>query len=77
MLDVLKVVDSPAESPKCVATQNKQILDAPARNSRNWSVRLQKPDGLVLSGPTAVRGAAGLRRCAPPPAKRRLDGGEM
>jgi hypothetical protein len=24
MLDVIEVVDSPAESPKCVATQNEQ-----------------------------------------------------
>jgi hypothetical protein len=29
-----------------------------------------------LSGPTTVRGAARLRRGAPPLAKRRLDGGE-
>jgi hypothetical protein len=29
MLDVLEVVDSPAESPKCVRTQNEQELEAP------------------------------------------------
>jgi hypothetical protein len=32
MLDVLELVDSPVESPKCVCTQNKQELEAPAQN---------------------------------------------
>jgi hypothetical protein len=36
-------------------------------------VMLKQP---VLSGPTAVKGTVGLRRVAPPPAKRRLYGGE-
>jgi hypothetical protein len=56
MLDVLEVVDSPAESPKCVATQNEQRPKAPARNSRNQTIRFQEPDGPVLLGPTAVGG---------------------
>jgi hypothetical protein len=32
MLVVLKVVDSPAESQKCVRTRNEQEPEAPARN---------------------------------------------
>jgi hypothetical protein len=69
MLDVLEVVESPAESPKCVRTQNKQEPEAPARN-------LGKPDCPVLSGLAVVRGATGLRRGASPLAKRCLDGEE-
>jgi hypothetical protein len=76
MLDVLEVVDSPAESPKFVATQNEQRLEAPARNCKNWMVWFGKPDCLVLSGPSAVRGVVGLWQGAPPLAKRHLDGGE-
>jgi hypothetical protein len=59
-----------------VAAPNVQRLEAPAQNSRNWSVRFQKPDDPILSGPTVVRGATGLRRGAPPPTKWRLNGGE-
>jgi hypothetical protein len=73
---VLEVVDSPVELQKCAATRNEQRPEAPAQNSRNWTVRFQEPDGPVLSRPTTVRGAAGLRQGAPPPSKRRLDGGE-
>jgi hypothetical protein len=32
MLDVLEVVDSPAESPKCVCTQNEHEPKSPAQN---------------------------------------------
>jgi hypothetical protein len=39
MLDVLEVVDFPAELPKCVATRNEQELKAPARRCRNRTVR--------------------------------------
>jgi hypothetical protein len=35
MLDVLEVVDSPAESPNCVATQIRQELKAPGWNCKN------------------------------------------
>jgi hypothetical protein len=62
MLDVLEVVNSPVESPKCVDERNEQEPKAPTQNSRNRTIR-------HCSGPTAVRGAAGLRRIAPPPAK--------
>jgi hypothetical protein len=65
ILDVLEVVDSPTESSKYVHIRNEQKLDAP----------ICKPEGSVLSGPTAVSGAARLRRGAPPPAKRHLDSG--
>jgi hypothetical protein len=39
-------------------------------------VRFGKLNCSVLSRPAAVRGATGLRRGAPPPIKRHLDGGE-
>jgi hypothetical protein len=74
MFDVLEVVYPSAESPKCVRTRNKQRPEAPARSCKNWTIRLGKPEGPVLSGPTAIRGIAGLRRGASPPAKLRLDG---
>jgi hypothetical protein len=45
----------------------------PVQNRRNQIIRLQKLDPPVLSGLMAVRGAAGLRRGASPPAKRCLD----
>jgi hypothetical protein len=61
MFDELEVVDSLAESPKCVATQMRQEPEAPGRNYRNWTVRFGKLDSPVLSIPTAVRGAAGTR----------------
>jgi hypothetical protein len=51
------------------ATRNEQEPKAPARNCKNWTVGFGKPNGPVLSGPTAVRGPVGLRRCAPPSAK--------
>jgi hypothetical protein len=38
MFDVLEVVDSPAESPKCVATSNEQEPKATAQNCRNRAV---------------------------------------
>jgi hypothetical protein len=68
MLDVLEVVNSPLGSPKCVATQNEQESKALVRNCRNQTIRFGKPDPPILLGPTAVRGTAGLRRGAPPPA---------
>jgi hypothetical protein len=61
MLDVLAVVDFPTESPKCVATRIGQEPEAPAQNRKNWTVWFGKPDGPVLSGPTIVRAAVGLR----------------
>jgi hypothetical protein len=62
MLDMLKVADSSAESPKCVVTRIGQEPEAPARNRKNQTVRFDKPDGLILSIPTAVSGAANTRR---------------
>jgi hypothetical protein len=59
-----------------VATRNEQRPKAPTRNSRNRIVRFQEPDSLVLSGPTVVRGTAGLRLGATPSTKQHLDGGE-
>jgi hypothetical protein len=53
----------------CVHTRNEQQSKAPGQN-------LGKLDGPILSGSTAVRGAAGLQWHAPPLAKRRLDGGD-
>jgi hypothetical protein len=38
MLDVVEVVDSPAESPKCVHTQNEQDREASAENRVNQTV---------------------------------------
>jgi hypothetical protein len=35
---VLEVVDSPAESPKCIRTQNKQEPEAPTQNRANQTV---------------------------------------
>jgi hypothetical protein len=76
MLDVLEVVDSPAESSKYVTTWNEQRPEAPAQNSRNQTIWFQEPDGPVLWGPTVVKGVVGLRWGAPPPIKRRLDSRE-
>jgi hypothetical protein len=39
MFHVYEVVDSPAESPKCIATRIKQGPKAPARSCRNRAVR--------------------------------------
>jgi hypothetical protein len=60
VLDVLEVVDSPAESQKCVATRIKHEPEAPAQNSINQTVRFLESDSPVLSGPMAVRGTVGL-----------------
>jgi hypothetical protein len=38
MFDMLEVVDSPAESSKCVHTQNEQDLEALAQNCSNQIV---------------------------------------
>jgi hypothetical protein len=62
MLDVLEVVDSPAESPKYVTTWIERESEAPAQNSRNRIIQFLEPDSPVLSGPTAVRGTTGLQR---------------
>jgi hypothetical protein len=56
MHDVLEVVDSLAESPKCVHTQNEQEPEAPARSWANQMVWFGKLDCLVSSAPVAVRG---------------------
>jgi hypothetical protein len=61
MLVVLEVVDFPAESPKCVRTQNEQEPEAPARNCRNQTVQFDKQDGPVLSRLMAVRGTVRLQ----------------
>jgi hypothetical protein len=61
MLDVLEVVNSPVESPKCVRTQNEHELKALAQNCKNRTVQFGKPDVLVLSEPTSVWYTAGLR----------------
>jgi hypothetical protein len=61
VLDVLEVVDSPAESQKCVATRIKHEPEAPAQNSINQTVRFLESDSPVLSGPMAVRGTVGLQ----------------
>jgi hypothetical protein len=44
-----------------VATRIGQESEALARNRKNWTVRLGKPDGSVLLIPTAVRGTTGTR----------------
>jgi hypothetical protein len=64
MLDVLEVVNSPAQSPKCVATQNEQELKAPSQNYENQTVQFGKPNGPVLLGPTTIKSTAGLQRGA-------------
>jgi hypothetical protein len=45
-----------------VRTRNKQEPEAPTQNWANWMIRFGKLNCPVLSGPTAVRGAAGLQR---------------
>jgi hypothetical protein len=55
MLDVLEVVDSPAESQKMCCHMNRTGAESPCSKQEN-------PDGPVLSIPTVVRGAAGTRR---------------
>jgi hypothetical protein len=61
MLDVLEVVNSSVESPKCVATQIEHELEAPAQNSKKQIVQFLESDSPILSGPMAVRGTAGLQ----------------
>jgi hypothetical protein len=57
MLDVLEVVNSPAELPKCVHTRNEQEPEAPTRN-------LGKPDGLVCqTGLSYFIGTDGSQGC--------------
>jgi hypothetical protein len=62
ILDVLEVVDFPAESPKYVATRIGQEPEVPAQNRKNWIVQFGKPDGPILSISMAVRGTVGTRR---------------
>jgi hypothetical protein len=45
-----------------VATQNEQETEAPAQNRENWTHQFGKSDYPILSIPTAVRGAAGIRQ---------------
>jgi hypothetical protein len=61
IFDVLEVVDSPAESPKCVATRIEQEPEAPNQNCRNRTARFGKSDGPVLSI-LAVRGTTATQR---------------
>jgi hypothetical protein len=46
------------------------------RGDRSPCSKQEKLDPSILSRSVAVRGAIELQRGAPPPAKRRLDGGE-
>jgi hypothetical protein len=62
MLDVLEVVNSPAELPKYIRTRIRQESKAPVQNRENQTLRFDKPDYLVLSIPIAVRGAIGTQR---------------
>jgi hypothetical protein len=39
MLDMLEVVDSTVESPKCLGTKIRQKPKAPVQNRRNWAVQ--------------------------------------
>jgi hypothetical protein len=59
MLDMLEVVNSAAESPKCVCTRNEQVTEAPAQNRANQTVRFGKSDGPISSVLTTVRGTVG------------------
>jgi hypothetical protein len=54
-------INSPAELPKCVCTQNKQELKAHVQNKKNRTLRFGKPDYSVLSILTAVRDATVTR----------------
>jgi hypothetical protein len=61
----------------CLATiSNRTGTEAPTRSCKNQIFWFGKLDGPILSGPTAVRDAVGLRLKAPPSAKRRMDSGE-
>jgi hypothetical protein len=55
-VSTIHVVDSPAESAKCVCTQNEQELEPSAQNKANQILWFGKPESLVLSGLAAVRG---------------------
>jgi hypothetical protein len=60
-----------------VRTQNKQDPEAPAQNWANQIVRYGKPDNLVLSASTVVRGTIGSGEGVLLPAKWHLtEGGE-
>jgi hypothetical protein len=59
MQDILEVVDSLVESPKCVRTQNEQELKALAGNRANRIVRSGKSNSPISSALTAVRGTIG------------------
>jgi hypothetical protein len=61
ILDVLEVVDSPAESPKCVATRIGQEPEAPNQKCRNQTARFGKSNDPVLSI-LAVRGTTATQR---------------
>jgi hypothetical protein len=61
MLDVLEVVDSLAESPKCVATWIGQELEDPGLSCGNQTIWFAKSDGPILSIPTTVRDTVGTR----------------
>jgi hypothetical protein len=60
MLDVLEVIDSLAESPKCAATQIGQEPEALVRSGRNRIVQFQESDTPILSRPTTIKGAIRL-----------------
>jgi hypothetical protein len=72
---MLEVVDSQAESPKCVRTRNEQELEAPAQNTVNWTVHFSKPDGLVSLASATVRSTIGSDEGVLLPAKLRLTKG--
>jgi hypothetical protein len=75
MLDVLEVVDSTAESSKCVHTRNEQEPEAPAQNKANRTVRFGKSDGPISSAPVAVRGTVSSDEGVLLPAKWHLTRG--
>jgi hypothetical protein len=60
MLDVIEVVDSPAESLKYVHTRNEQRLEASARRRKNRTIQFGKLKGPILSGLMTVMGVIGL-----------------
>jgi hypothetical protein len=72
---MLEVVDSPTGSPKYVHTQNEQEPKVLARNWANWMVWFGKPDCLVSSALTAVRGTIGSGEGVLLPVKWRLTRG--
>jgi hypothetical protein len=70
---LMAIWDKGKLSRHAVRTWNQQEPEALAWNYRNKTVPFGKLDGPVLSGPTAVRGAAELRWGAPPSVKWHLD----